>query len=358
MTIQDYAQRTFQVAVVCDLLAGIFVAAGLSRAGAEEVSLALIEADQQGLPSHGVLQAENYVNYLEAGMAQPSDEPASVEDRGAVTVIDAGHMLGHLVAGTAMRHAMKAARQFGIGVCSVRHSFHFGAAGRYAKMAADDNLVGVCMTNARAVMPAPGGVEPLVGTNPLAIAVPAGDHPPVVFDMATSQGALGKIHMARQAGKPIPDDWAVDRDGAPTTDPVAALAGMLLPAAGPKGFGLSFMIDLLSATLSGGAPGTEIGPMKGKLTKPMNCSHLFIALDPAFFRPAADFLSDVDVAVERVKSSRRTAGTDELFVPGERKHRAFQATPDAVTLSPAAQASLAALARDRGVQLPNEWEQT
>ena len=357
MTSQDYVERTFQVDTVCDLLADIFVAAGLSRAGAKEVSLALIEADRQGLPSHGVLQAENYVNYLESGMAKPADEPSSVEDRGAVTVIDAGHMLGHLVAGKAMQHAMKSARLYGIGVCSVRHSFHFGAAGRYAKMEADDHLVGVCMTNARAVMPAPGGAEPLVGSNPLAIAVPAGEHPPVVFDMATSQGALGKIHMARQAGKPIPDDWAVDSDGAPTTDPVAALAGMLLPAAGPKGFGLSFMIDLLSATLSGGAPGTEIGPMKGELTKPMDCSHLFIALDPAFFRPAADFLSDVDAAVERVKSSRRAAGTDELFVPGERKHRAFQAAPNVVTLSPAAQASLAVLARDCGVELPDEWEQ-
>jgi LDH2 family malate/lactate/ureidoglycolate dehydrogenase len=323
--------------------------------GAAKLAGALVEADQQGLASHGLMQVETYLAHLAAGTVTPASEPAAITTRGAITLIDAGHMFGHLVAEIAIRHAIAAAREHGIGAAVVGHSFHFGAAGRYAEMAAAAGCIGICMSNSRAVMPAPGGAEPLVGTNPLAIAIPAGHRPPVVFDMATSEGSLAKIHMARAADQRIPEGWAVDAGGVPTTDPATALAGMLLPAAGAKGFGLSFVIDLITALLSGSALGPEVGPMRGELTRPLDCSHVFIAIDVGHAREVTGFTSAVDAAVDRVTNARRAPGTAELHVPGARKHARAQSAGDNVTVSPGVIASLRRAARQLGYTLPSAW---
>ena len=198
-------------------------------------------------------------------------------------MLDAGNALGQLTGEQAMSLAIDKARQFAAGIVAVRHGFHFGAAGRYARQAADAGCVGIAMCNTRPLMPAPGGAERVVGNNPLAIAVPADGEIPIVLDMATSEAAMGKIRMAEKAKEPIPPTWAVTAQGLPTTNPTEAIAGMLLPSGGPKGFGLSFLIDLLCGLLSQGASGAQVRPLYGDFSVPYDCSHLFIAIDVAHF---------------------------------------------------------------------------
>jgi LDH2 family malate/lactate/ureidoglycolate dehydrogenase len=217
----------------------------------------------------------------------------------------------------AVRLAADRARAYGLAAVAVRNAFHFGAAGYWARLLAAGGLVGVAMCNTRPLMPAPGGAERLVGNNPLAIALPAAGRPPLVLDMALSASAMGKIRLAESAGKPIPEGWAVDADGRPTTDPATAIKGMLLPAAGPKGFGLAVMIDLLCGGLSAGAIGNEVQPLYGDPAKPYACAHLFIAVDPVRFGADAAFAGRVAAFADSIRRSKRAAGTARVYAPGD-----------------------------------------
>lgn len=336
-------------------VAGLFAAGGLPSGAAAEVAEGLVEASRQGLPSHGLMQVESYLDHLLAGTVSAAEAPASVTGNGALTRIDAGHMFGHVAGRIGMEHALRNARTHGIGAAAVAHSFHFGAAGRYAEMAARENCIGIAMANSRAVMAPPGASEPLVGTNPLAIAIPAGAHPPIIFDMATSAGGVAKIVLARQAGEMIPEGWALDADGNPTTDPVEALAGSLLPAAGVKGFGLSLCIDVMTALLADGVPGTEIGPMRAEALRPMDCSFLFIAIDIAHLREMPGALAQVDVVIERVQTARQGPGGEAPHVPGARKFMHAEGLGDMVMLSLGVCAGMQRAARKVGRELPDGW---
>ena len=299
-------------------MTGLFAAAGLKPEAAARAAEALVEADLQGKSSHGVLQAEAYFARLLAGSMSTADDIEVVTDGGTTLVVDALGMLGHLAAEQAMDLAIGRAREHGLALVAMRNGYHFGVAGRYAAMAARAGMVGLVMCNTRPTIPAPGGAEKLVGTNPLAIALPTAEEPHIVFDIATSAGSVGKIRQALAAGKEIPDGWAVDAKGVPTNDPAAALKGFLLPAAGPKGFGLSLVIDLLCGALSGGGWGPHLGEMRGDLSQPYNGSSLFLAIDVAHFRPLAEFAADTQAGAERVRKSKKAPGTDRLYTPGER----------------------------------------
>lgn len=299
-------------------MAELFAGAGLGPDAARRAAEALVEADLQGKGSHGVLQAEAYIARLLAGSMSTGDRIEVVSDAGTMLVADAGGILGHLAAEQAMELAMARASEHGLGLVAMRNGFHFGVAGRYALMAARAGCVGLVMCNTRPTIPAPGGAEKLVGTNPLAIALPTAEEPHIVFDIATSAGSVGKVRQALAAGKPIPEGWAVDADGLPTTDAATALKGFLLPAAGPKGFGLSLVIDLLCGALAGGGWGPHLGEMRGDLSKPYNGSSLFLAIDVAHIRPLADFTADTQAGAERVRQSKKASGTDRLYTPGER----------------------------------------
>jgi LDH2 family malate/lactate/ureidoglycolate dehydrogenase len=228
-------------------------------------------------------------------------------------------------------------------VVAVRNAFHFGAAGRFAREIALKGCAGIVMANTRPLLPAPGGAERVVGNNPLAIAVPTTEEP-VVLDLALSAGAMGKIRMAESQGHPIPDGWAATSEGVPTTDPVAAIKGMLLPAAGAKGFGLAVMIDLLAGGLSSGAIGDAVQPLYGDMSKPYGCSNLFIAIDIAGFRPLDEFAAQASKFGQKVRSSRRAPGAGDIRMPGDRAlkaHRNFSgdlliAAPTAAALRDAA----------------------
>jgi LDH2 family malate/lactate/ureidoglycolate dehydrogenase len=264
-------------------------------------------------------------------------------------VLDAQNALGHLTGDQAIKLAVERARRFGIGIVAVRHGFHFGTARRFAMQAARADCIGIVMCNTRPLMPAPGGAERLVGNNPIAIAVPSDGPAPIVLDMATSEAAMGKIRMAEKAGQQIPESWAVKSDGSATTDPAEAIAGMLLPAAGPKGFALAFLIDMSCGLLSGGASGSAVQPLYGDAAVPYDCAHLFIAIDAAHFGDPAKIRAAAAAAAERIRSARRAPGVSQLLAPGEPEWRKRESADGHVRLSPAVADMLVRMAKELNV---------
>jgi LDH2 family malate/lactate/ureidoglycolate dehydrogenase len=298
------------------LASRLFQAAGLSATAADRVAEGLVDADLSGQASHGVMLMDMYLARLRAGSVSRVEQADVVSDRGGVMVLDGLHALGLLVADQAVSLAVEKARRHGVGVVAVRHGFHFGVARRFAVAMSQAGCLGMAMCNTRPLMPAPGGAERVVGNNPIAIAIPTAGDIPLVLDMATSEAAMGKIRMAAKAGQPIPPSWAVAADGAPTTDPNAAITGMLLPSAGPKGFGLSFMIDMFCGLLAGGAHGDGVQPLYGDPSVPYDCSMLFLAIDVAHARDTAGFAAEAERSAERVRNGRRAPGVARLHTPG------------------------------------------
>ena len=298
-------------------VADIFMAVGIAAADAQVVAADLVAADLEGIASHGVMLVPMYVERIDKGSVSRRSAGEVVSDRGGAIVIDAGNALGQLTSRQAVKLAVARAREIGLAAVAVRNGFHFGTAGHYARMMAEQNCVGIVLTNTRPLMPAPGGAEALVGNNPIAIALPSAGEFPVEADMALSATAMGKIRLAAAAGESIPAEWAVDSQGRPTTDPATAIKGMLLPAAGPKGFGLAFVIDLLCGGLSDGAVGAEVRPLYGDPAEPYRCSHFFLAIHAGHFPLGDRFVERVRDQAMRVSRSKRGAGVERVYAPGE-----------------------------------------
>lgn len=327
----------------------LFEASGLDAGAAHTVAEGLVEADLLGLASHGVMLAEMYVSRLRAGSVSVETEAQVVSDRGVTAVLDGRHGFGVLMADQAMTLAIEKARAQGAGVVAVRHAFHFGAARRFALLAAEQDCVGIALCNTRPLMPAPGGATRAVGNNPLAIAFPTAGEAPLVLDMATSEAAMGKIRVAAKAGREIPANWAVKADGSPTTDPNEAINGMLLPTAGPKGFGLAVMIDLLVGVLSGGANGGDVQPLFGDTSIPYDCSHLFIAIDTGHFGHGDQMKSRAERYAEAIRQGARAPGVDRLFTPGEPEWERSRAARGRVRIEESVWTGLIAVATELGV---------
>jgi LDH2 family malate/lactate/ureidoglycolate dehydrogenase len=334
-------------------VADIFTALGLPSQDAQVVAEDLVTSDLEGVGSHGVMLVPMYVDRLLQGSVTKRGHGEVVSDRGAAIVIDAGHALGQLTAHQAVGLAVSRAKEVGAAIVSVRNAFHFGTAGRYARLIAEQGCVGVVMSNTRPLMPAPGGAEAITGNNPLAIALPSAGSTPVEVDMALSATAMGRIRLAASAGQAIPNGWAVDAQGQPTTDPAEAIKGMLLPAAGPKGFGLAFAIDLLCGGLSGGAIGAEVRPLYGDPALPYQCSQLFLAIDVGHFPAAETFGARVQDQAARVSASKRAPGVDRIYAPGELAHATRLAHGETCMLSRQTLDSLVAAAGKAGLENMN-----
>jgi len=341
--------QTVSATGLSEFVARLFSAAGLSSAAATAVARGLVEADLEGLSSHGVMLVDMYIDRLRKGSVSRNESAAVISERQGAVVLDAGHALGQLTGAQAMALAVDKARQFAAGIVSVRHGFHFGKAGQYSIQAAEAGCIGVTMCNTRPLMPAPGGAERVVGNNPIAIALPTAGPIPLVLDMATSEAAMGKIRMAEKAKDTIPPTWAVTAQGEPTTSPSEAIAGMLLPSGGPKGFGLSFLIDLMCGLLSQGATGSNVQPLYGDFSVPYDCSHLFIAIDVTHFCNLDWFREQTAAAAERIRKGQRASGVDHLFTPGEPEWRRRERSGGNVRLEPAVVTMLTRLAGELGL---------
>ena len=329
--------------------ARLLIAAGVGEASAAVVARALVDADRAGIPSHGVMLLPMYVERLRAGSVSRADSGRVATDHGGVLVIDAGNALGQITAQQAVRLLAERVPIHGLAAVAVRNAFHFGAAGYWAEALARKGLVGIAMSNTRPLMPAPGGAERVVGNNPLAIAVPGAGGTTVVLDMASSAGAMGKIRLAAAGGGVIPEGWATDARGVPTTDAAEAIKGMLLPAGGPKGFGLAFMIDLLCGGLASGAIGDAVRPLYGDPTEPYGCAQLFMGIDIAHFRDLRSFADEVTAFASRVRESALVPGAAGVAIPGDRASRTRLANTEACPLAVETASALAGLGATLGV---------
>lgn len=315
MTVQRFAENQ-----LATFAASAYVALGLPKHDAELVADTLVQADLWGHQSHGVMRTFWYAARIQTGAMKPVTEPELVVDGGAIAVIDGRDGVGQVIASYAMREAIKRSKKHGIGAVAVRNSGHFGTAMYYTRMASQEGCVGFMSTNASPAMAPWGGREKLIGTNPWSLAAPAGRYAPMMLDIANTAVARGKLYLARQRGEEIPEGWAIDQDGRPTTDPIAGIAGNILPFAEHKGYAIATMMDVLSGILSGSRFGADVvGPYvtEGR----SGVGHLAIALNIEAFRPLLDFNSDMERLVDGIKNASRAPGTEEIFYPGELEAR-------------------------------------
>ncbi|RIQ31159.1 Ldh family oxidoreductase [Jiangella rhizosphaerae] len=329
--------------------AAVLAAAGLPAATADLVAGSLVDAEARGIGSHGVVRLRVYASRLRSGAVDPLAVPV-VERDGAVARVDARNAVGQLGALTGMETAVALARDTGVGVAGVRNSNHCGTLAYLTRRGAAEGFAVVALSNAPPTMTYHGGRSRAVGTNPLSIAVPRDGGPPLVLDIATSATARGKVIVAERQGRPIPAGWAVDPDGRPTTDAAAALAGSMLPFAGPKGSGLAMMIELLCGGLVAGVTGHALGDMYLHPHRPQQVSHLFLALDPDRWLGRAAFAAHVEGFAREVHELPPADGVDRVLLPGELEDAALAAAErDGVRLSAAALAELDAVATEFGL---------
>ncbi|SEB68152.1 Malate/lactate/ureidoglycolate dehydrogenase, LDH2 family [Paramicrobacterium humi] len=334
--------------------ARVLEAHGVPANDARLVSESLVAADSWGHPSHGMLRLEWYVARLRSGAMSAVTEVATLVDSGAIAVVDGQDGIGQVITNTACESAVARASAHGIGAVAVRNSNHFGTAAYWTRRMAEAGFIGILTTNGSPAMAPWGGKEKTVGANPWSIATPGGENGPLVLDIANTSVARGKIYAAKQRGEDIPADWAIDAQGRPTTDAQAAIEGILAPVGGHKGYGISFMMDVLSGVLTGSRFSTGVvGPYVPD--ERSGCGHLVIALDVSAFMGLDEFRARVAELIAQTKSVPRAAGVAEIFVPGEIEARAEERSRTVgVTLPQKTADDLARLARECGVTAP--WE--
>jgi LDH2 family malate/lactate/ureidoglycolate dehydrogenase len=297
------------------VIADIMAAVGLEPAMAKVFADSIVAADLRGVKSHGTIRVPEYVRRVESGVMDPRAEPRFVRDEGAVGLLDGGNGFGQVAGCAAMRRAIEKAAALGIGLVGVRNSNHFGIASFYAMMALEPGMIGLVLTNASPAINPFGTTQPLLGTNPIAVAVPAGAEKPIVLDMSTSLVARGKIRFAALTGKEIPLGWATDAEGEPTTDAKQALKGSLEPIGGAKGSGLSLIVDLLCGVMTGSCLTGEVKTIVD-VSGPARTGHIFGAIDVGRFIGHDLFKQNVEAVIRRIKGLPVRAG-QQVFMPGE-----------------------------------------
>ncbi len=329
--------------------------AGLGSFEAERVVDNLLDADLRGVYSHGLSFLGFLVGRVQKGGVNPRPQVQVVSDRGAVLLLDADRGPGQVASHQAMSLACSRARETGVAAAGVFRSNHFGTAGYYARMAADQGLIGLAVSNTGACMAPWGGSTPTYGTNPLAIAVPTGGEFPVMIDIALSRAAWGKIMLTLTRGDPIPGNWVLDRKGVPTTDPKEAPQGMPAPLGNHKGYGLAVMVDILSGVLTGALFGRHITPHPPE-EEPQDTGHFFLALSVEHFMEPETFLARVQDYVTQLKSSELAPGFDEVLAPGDPDWRMVRKSlREGVRLEAATWEMLERFSAELGVPCPERF---
>lgn len=282
---------------------------------AEIVAEVLVHANLRGIDSHGVIRMEHYLRKIREGGINP-DPHIHIDHTGPTTaIVDGDDGFGHVVAKTGMDHAIELAEKYGVGMVSMKNSSHCGALSYFVKQAANRQSIGMMMTNTDKFIVPFGAAEPYFGTNPLAYGFPAGQHPPIIADMATSQVALGKVLLARESGRSIPMDWGVNQEGKPTTDPNELVA--LFPFGGAKGSSLAMIVDIFSGILSGSSFGSHVSVMYGDYDKPRKLGHFAFAIHVSSFTDKEAFMRNIDQLIDDLHSLKPAEGFTSVMVPGE-----------------------------------------
>jgi (2R)-3-sulfolactate dehydrogenase (NADP+) len=306
-----------------DLASRALRKAGAHSKMAEAAARHLVRAEEQGLPTHGMSRVPFYCGMLKKGRADGAAQPAMVADRAAVCLIDNRDGLPYVSVNWAVDEAIQRARRNGIAFAGIRNSAHVGVLGIHLQRVAEAGLVGFAFTNSPAAIPAWGGKKGLFGTNPVAAAFPRKGREPLVIDLALTTVVRGKIMMAMKRGEKIPEGWALDRDGQPTTDPKEAIEhGSLFPIGGAKGAMLALMFELICASLTGAAIGSEADSFFSENGNKPRIGQAFIAIDPGALAGTEKYFERVDTVVSAMQAD---AG---VRLPGARRfasERAAQA---------------------------------
>jgi L-2-hydroxycarboxylate dehydrogenase (NAD+) len=308
-----------------DYMVRFFTRHSVPEADAATAAEILLAADLRGVDSHGIIRLDTYYgSRLRKGLVDPLSPVTVVRESATTLALDGGAGLGQVVSHYAMTRCIEKAKQSDLAMVTVRNSNHFGIAGYYAMMALPHDMIGISFTNSQPLVAPTYGRTAILGTNPIAVAVPAGQELPYVLDMATSIVPIGRITVYQKAGKEIPLGWGTDKNGMVTSDPSAVLqGGALMPLGGIdlmrgyKGYGLALLVDIFSGVLSGAAYGANAGhPGQGVAA---DIGHFFAAIKIEAFRSMADFTRDMDGLIRMVKDAPKAAGQERIYIHGEKE---------------------------------------
>ncbi len=318
------------------LVQDVFGACGMPEALAAPAAAALVLAEQEGLPSHGLARVPFYAAQMQAGKVVADAAPSVVRD-GAVIRVDAGYGLAFAAIEAGAQAARDVVRDLGVAVVSITHSHHFGVAGQAVEPFARHGLIALALANAPAAMAPWGGNRALYGTNPIAFAAPRMQGDPLLIDLSLSHVARGKVMLAQKSGQPIPEGWALDAAGQPTTDANAAMAGTMLPSGGAKGAALALMVELLTAGLAGANFAYQASSLFDDKGAAPDLAHFILVLDPARFAPGfAERAEAMFAAIEAQEGAR---------LPGARRMSERAARAQQIEISQALHDTLTGLAR-------------
>ncbi len=344
----------------------VFKAMGCSETDATTATTVLLSADLRGIDSHGVARLSGYVRLWEVNRINTKPDIKIVHETPSTAVVDGDAGLGLVVAPFAMQVAIEKAKLAGTGWVSVRNTNHFGIAGYHAMMALEHEMIGMAMTNASALVAPTFSIERMLGTNPIAVAIPAGTQPPFVADMATTTAANGKLEILQRKNAEAPLGWVQDKEGNPTTDAnILKQQGALLPLGSDrehgshKGYALGAIVDIFSAVLSGGSYGPWAPPFPAYVPMPENMpgkglGHFFGAMRIDAFRPAEEFKQHMDNWIDRFRQAKPAPGHEKVLIPGdpEREYEADRMEKGIPIVTPVV-ADLKAVGERFGIELGN-----
>jgi LDH2 family malate/lactate/ureidoglycolate dehydrogenase len=339
--LQQFAQR-------------IFEKLGMRSADAGVLATHLVWCDLHGITWLGMRKIPQYAGRLRGGGTPADAQTVTVRDTPSLVVVDGGHGWGIVTAHHLMKSLIDKARSSGICIGLVRNTSTAGALGYYADLAAEQRMIGMANTNCPPLQAAPGGATKLIGNQAFAIGSPAGRHPRVLLDMATSAITLARIHGYETRREALPAGLALDKAGKPTVDPAAALAGVLLPMAGHRGFGLALMWEIFTGVLSGSERFFSDALMPDAFNQPQGISLFLLAIDPAFVMPYAEFQARVDRVIDEIHASPPAAGVERIVVPGERSHAlAVRRKREGIPVPRTLVTTLTQFGKDLGVASPD-----
>src|SRR5947199_1479717 len=306
-------------------IAAAYRAVGIPQADAAKAAELMAASDISGAYAHGVFRLPQYLGRIESCGLNTRPEITIIRRAKAAALVDGDNGLGSLVVARAVEEAIALARDNGVGWVGVRRGNHAGAAAVYAAMPLAHGMIGLYFAVGNANhLPPWGGIDMLLSTNPIAVAVPALEEPPLILDMATTVAAYGKVKIAAQQGKAMPEGWMIDRQGKPLTDPTRADDGFLLPIGGYKGAALSLMFGLLAGTLNGAANGADVVDFNKDDLTPTNTGQAICVLDIKAFAEPLAFKRQVDAVMRQLHGSALLPGFDHIRLPGADRHRRIE----------------------------------
>ena len=326
--------QVFSVDQLVDFMTRTDVACGMPAADARSTAEMMIEADLLGSDAHGIFRLPQYVKRIRAGGFNLHPQIRIERETVATALIDGDNAMGHLVMRFAAETAIAKAKVAGVAWVGLHHGNHAGAGAVYARMPLAHDMVGIYGAVGSANhLPPWGGIEMLLSTNPLAIAVPAHEEPPVVLDMATTVASYGKIKARAQRGEMMPEGWMMGNDGKPLLDPKRASEGFLMPIGGHKGYGLALIIGLLGGSLNGAAMGRDVVDFNADAKSVTNTGQCIVAVSLSAFGDPDTIKRDVDRVSREMRSAQKMPGVDRIRVPGEDSHRRHaQQSKDGIAL--------------------------